>query len=639
MKLLSVVKIAWVVVLLLYCGCAEGTRNLLAGTSNDIIKERSSKMPTALWRVPLGPALVEDMQIVGLDRLIVCLRKDFPGLPNLDIMLVDTANGRVVWRFERNSDRGLYQMLFAFKNRLLFRIERGKTISLLALDFESGRQAWTSDMDASGTMYMPVLASSRVIVLDQRENAVDIRGLDLESGKTVWQKTEGTEVTSPVLSPIVDGTDILVFSKGIMRFSSFDGRRVFFKPEVSFNENSPPPQLDADDLLFIDAANNLICLNASTGKMNWTFVLPGSVMYTNIFPYGTRIYLRGITFEGKGKYLICSVRRGKAQILWSHTSDEESISNLLESDGILYFGTPTSLVALDADSGKQLFSNVVTTTGRTFTIHVRKMRSQVVYIGELVVAAYDAKTGALRFKQGMTPICPECHLNGLDAAAIHLEEELKYIDNKYRSPTQIYGGLSNFASMESLRYQNLSNTYWAQSLNTFHSGDSSKSWMLEQQAEAAGHEARLQSTTSFVYAVVQIGIIWQKALETGAVKTSIDRQELFRKSILSAYDKGETEEYVYRPHLAFSSGDQDGFATVSVVHLGSGKRRDVYMSPRYLSYGLWNLIDFEKKVAYHHGIGMDPSAYELSEARRLYPYSSARTINSFLIAMPIEVPR
>jgi hypothetical protein len=54
---------------------------------------------------------------------------------------------------------------------------------------------------------------------------------------------------------------------------------------------------------------------------------------------------------------------------------------------------------------------------------------------------------------------------------------------------------------------------------------------------------------------------------------------------------------------------------------------------------LWNLVDFEKGVVYHHGIGMNPAVYELSEARRLYPYSSARTVNNFLIAMPVEIPR
>ena len=79
--------------------------------------------------------------------------------------------------------------------------------------------------------------------------------------------------------------------------------------------------------------------------------------------------------------------------------------------------------------------------------------------------------------------------------------------------------------------------------------------------------------------------------------------------------------------------------TGSVIHLPTGRRRETLLSPQYLSYGLWNLINFEKGMVYYNGIGMDPSAYQLSEARRYYPYKKVRTIKTFLIAMPVKIPR
>jgi hypothetical protein len=251
------------------------------------------------------------------------------------------------------------------------------------------------------------------------------------------------------------------------------------------------------------------------------------------------------------------------------------------------------------------------------------------------VAAYDAKTGALKYSHGMTPICPECHLNGLDAAVPRLKEALQEASGK---PTGNLGDLSRLATEEMVRYQNLANTYSRQASNAASRGDYIGSDLASMKSSFAQHEAKLQANTAFAYAIVDLGLAVRRALEAAAIATSIERQEFFRKTILRVYNQAESGEYVYRPHLEWAAAD-DSFTTLSVVHIPSGKRRDTYLSPTYLSYGLWNLIDFEKGVVYHHGIGMNPSLYELSEARRLYPYSSARTINTFLIAMPVEIPR
>jgi hypothetical protein len=154
----------------------------------------------------------------------------------------------------------------------------------------------------------------------------------------------------------------------------------------------------------------------------------------------------------------------------------------------------------------------------------------------------------------------------------------------------------------------------------------------------AQHEAKLQAMSAFVFSVVDVAILIRQVLNARSIKTAIERQEMFRKSILTSYAQAETAQYVYRPHLVFRDAADD-FSALAVVNVATGKRSETLLSPHYLSYGLWQVVDFDKGVVYHSNIGMDPTRYELSEARAYYPYKKARTVNTFLIAQPVKVPR
>lgn len=83
----------------------------------------------------------------------------------------------------------------------------------------------------------------------------------------------------------------------------------------------------------------------------------------------------------------------------------------------------------------------------------------------------------------------------------------------------------------------------------------------------------------------------------------------------------------------------DDFTALAIVDVATGKRSEPLLSPHYLSYGLWQDVDFDKGVVCHSNIGMDPSRYELSGSRAYYPYNKAKTVNTFLIAQPVQVPR
>ena len=625
----SVLKcLALLAAALLIAQYAIAQRNLLQGTPDEIVRKRAAQQSPPLWKIPLGPVLVENMEIIGPDRLLVGLRKDFPGLPNLDYMLVDTSNGKIIWRYPRKG--GEYDPLLVFADLLLFRIDDRKTVTLLALDAQTGKERWEFSVKGQSILHYPVLAAQKVIVMDQEKGQVKMTAVSLVDGKTVWQKSIQTQSGAQLPSPLMIDEDICVFYNGIERLSSKDGSSIFAQRELNFDDDSPPPQLVEDTLYAVHSGKRLCALNESDGKILWTASLPGGIKYTNIFPFGERIYLRGIS--ASDQHMLYSLSRADGKMNWVYSGREPNISNLIENDNLLYFGTKSSLSALKIDNGNQVFSVQVTTTGRTFPVRIRLVDDKIVYIGELVVAAYEAKTGKLKYRHGMTPGSPELHLNGLDAATPRLQEELGQVSSQPGS------NLSNIATAEMRRYQNLSNKYSARWQYYRSQGDYERGDMYFRMSQSASRMAKFEANLAFALSLVDLGVSLYQAFQAEAVKTSIERQEMFRKSILNAYDKAETAEYVYRPHLEWYDVD-DNFITVSVIHLPTGRRRETFLSPQYLSYGLWNLIDINKGVVFHSGIGMDPSAYELSEARRYYPYKKARTIKTFLIAMPVKIPR
>jgi len=633
MKRTASLIVAWPVLLFVFHGAVRGqARELYPATPDDVITKRAAQQGKPLWQIPLGPALVEEMQLLGPDRLLVGLRKDFPGLPNLDYLLVDTVKGEVLWRYSRDKLKGQYDCLLILQDLLLFRVDRGKSASLLALNPQTGAEKWAVSFQGGRVMFIPYISGGSALAINPGPASVDLTALDLDGGRTLWQKSFRVTNGAELPAPQTVGEDLLVFYNGLERLSSKDGKGVFARSDLTFDATSPPPQVADGMLWVVHSGTCLSALDAASGKEKWKVTLPEGIHYTNIYPLGEKIYLRGVdAFDG---HRLSALRRGDSQILWTYSGTEPSISNLIESGDILYFGTPTSLIALNAGNGKQVFSVLVTTTGRAFPIRLRKIDDRIIYIGELVAAAFDAKTGRLVYKQGMTPGSGELHLNGLDDAIPNLKEELK----KTSTSGNLARNSSSFATMEMARYQNLALTYRSQANYSWNQGDMLGTSVATMKQGQAQHQARLQAMTAFVFSVVDMAILIRQFIISRSIKTAIERQELFRKSILASYAQAEAADYVYRPHLLFRDATDD-FSALSIVHIPTGKRSETVLSPHYLSYGLWQVVDFDKGVVYHSNIGMDPSRYELSEARAYYPYKKAKTVNTFLIAQPVKIPR
>jgi hypothetical protein len=198
--------------------------------------------------------------------------------------------------------------------------------------------------------------------------------------------------------------------------------------------------------------------------------------------------------------------------------------------------------------------------------------------------------------------------------------------------------MSNMASKESERYQNMANSYHNLASAYYRKGEYFQGASADITARNSGMEARNLANINLAASIANLAELWVAYSQQLAIETSIKRQELFRSSILWAYGMGETADYVFRPNLVRRNAE-DAYVTLSVIHLSDGRRKDTVLSPQYLGYGLWNLLDLEKGVVYHNGIGMDPAHYHYSAARTLYPYGKVQTLENYLIAAPLAIPR
>lgn len=341
------------------------------------------------------------------------------------------------------------------------------------------------------------------------------------------------------------------------------------------------------------------------------------------------------------RYCISMFEKCSGNAIWSFTTPKPTISNFLEKDNKVYFGTATELYVLDKSTGQQVFKKEVSDNDANYPVHLFDDGEKIYFIGELVIAAFNASSGEKIYSHGITPVSYNVSIAGLDNAIPMYTEVVKAISS---SGAQSGFNFSEFHVAETRRYQNLANHYYSESVKARQKGDQVGYDLSNVQGRLAQYNAKMEANLAFASSVLELGqsivrILIQKAI-LNRYQDMLSRQIMYRKSIIASYTIAEIGDYVYRPVriLSLFSG-KDDFTALTIIHFPTGQRRTTVLSPTYLNYGLWNLVDLEKKVVYHHGIGLDPEYYEYSERINLGYEGRGQTINTFLIAAPLKIPK
>lgn len=609
-----------------------------------------------LWQLPLAGALVENMQLLTPDRLLVALRADATGTPNRAILLVNTRKGIELWRHEREAKQARWDLVLADSVGLVYRVDDGRRPKLLALDARDGREAWSVPM-AAGAVPLADRSRGTLLVIEAERSRVTLRSLAFADGSERWRRAipvtrAGAARTRPLF---VDG-DVVQLVAGVERLAGADGHAVWTRADLVVPDGAPDARLDGDALFAVVAGGTLAELDATSGATRRSVALPAGVDWDAIEIADTRVYARGLRADGGP--VLAAVERASGTVAWAHECEAPPMSNVVELGDRVYVATSGRVLALDARTGASLGNWEATNASRPYPVHLRQVNGRIVFIGELMVAGFDASTGAKLWSRGWSPISNSASLVALDASLPFLRGELAELSGRKKSAAKT-GEDASYARVESARFANMAADYSrradalsASIARTPGTSQNERSIArlgvsIERQSAIGARSAeislmrmnqrldRAMSMMNFQFALMDLAASIERAKVIAGVRTALDRQLLFRNAVLGGYAGMEDAAHVYRPGMEMGAGG--GYVGVTVVGLASGKASTEFLSPLYREYGLWNVVDFERGVVYHDGIGLEPSLHQLLPARDVGG-GSARIVGNYVIAAPIRIP-
>jgi len=479
------------------------------------------------------------------------------------------------------------------------------------------------------------------VAVEREKRKVNFTAYDIHTGKKGWDKKYKMGLWSNHRHlPLAMPGEMWHFYGVVEKLSGRDGASAWKRTDIKLDEDSPRPQLKGGILFIIDGENRLHLLDAGTGRTIMQAQLNRSMKYTNIYTAGENLYLRGnrTDQEKKTTYVLQAIDGKSGRILWSYDDDEPSVSNFIEQAERLYFATPSSVVSLNIDSGRNLFKAHAADTGRTFPVRIRSYPGKIVYVGELVIAAFDPATGKRVYRHGMDPLSQKMVLSSLDLRIQRLEHKLEVLTRGQffagkGGDYRLYGRQAELSQNLANKYSDLATQYrWGIGAGAGLSAEA-RYW----EAAQAANRAQIESAFSAAFSQIDFFFAMKSLSDTVAAAFQAEDRKilhnlrLLRRIIYSAYTSAEAGNYVFRPNR---KGD---FVGVSIIHLPTGRTAWKKLFPRCTTwkcedYGIWTLVDIKEGIIYYQGIRMAPVEDQIkgSEKRLYYTY---------LIAQKVELPR
>ena len=583
--------------------------------------------PKPLFQIPLGANHITQMVPLNEKDMFIGLQRDNIDMDPFKFITIDTQQGKVLWEYV--CGKGEYSLYSVTENVVILQIKTKKDTQLLALGISSGVEVWKTVYKGTDVNYLPYTDNGVVLVQSNGKKGMDLRALDIASGRELWSFQHPATTNIDAFVKTYEGK-VYVFAESIQVLNFQSGQRRYTINDIPINSLDPLlPAFDEELLYLMDDTNKIHCLNTADGKKVWNAGLPQNLNVTNISFTPSKVLINGQV--DANTFQIAAILKDNPQEYWTFESENAITSNFLVGEGQLFFGNASRLYAVDSGTGEINFSKQVAKSGRSFPIALRLKNGNIVHIGELVVAAFNANTGSLVYKRGFSPVSVNLHFNGLDSAIPELQQQLS-AQGQYTN-----SGAAAMASRESAYYQKMANESYSNYLKLRQSaqpGSGYKANMERNRSRINSSMSRAFSGIAMSFSIIELSNAFTNYMAQRTTMSELKRQQYYRSSILNVYNTALSEEYVYRPNLQYRSREH-AFVAVDIVTLADGSVERKYVSPQYLDFGLWNFIDFDKGIIYHHGVGMDPDKYSLHVTKRT-PMVKSKTVGTFLIAQPMN---
>ncbi len=224
---------------------------------------------------------------------------------------INPNTGTIIWTFEQAKDRYIASPVVA--HDFILAPSMDGTLYALNLNgalqwkFTTGHGLWVSPVANGEVIYQ--------VSMDKK-----LYALQLQDGSKIWEKElGGASVTNPVLSNDFSTLYVATLGNKMMAVNTASGSLEweFATSDTVWSQ----PFLDDGNLYFGDNAGNVYCLDAATGKVNWTTPLGGAVISGGIS------MSEGLVFASEIGEVVMLSRDGAK--MWTRTIDGELYSSLV----------------------------------------------------------------------------------------------------------------------------------------------------------------------------------------------------------------------------------------------------------------------------------------------------------------------
>lgn len=243
---------------------------------------------------------------------------------------VSTTDGKVIWKrtdLNCNHVQGPGSSPIIYKNRLILHIEGNDVQYIVALDKTSGKTVWKTERPAKVYETLAPIGKKAyitpiIINVNGKDQLISngsaiCQALDPETGKEIWHVIQGTDST--IAMPVYEN-GLLYFIPGFVdsptgeKYTEIiavnpDGKGDIAQSNIVWRHKIPVLQLLTpvvkNGLIYmVDTQNNLLCLDAKTGKDVYT-----QKMKTK--HYASPVYANGMIYFISGKGETTVLKAGK----------------------------------------------------------------------------------------------------------------------------------------------------------------------------------------------------------------------------------------------------------------------------------------------------------------------------------------